>query len=48
MRRYFLPRGFELSLLLLLPLLGCSREQAAKGAPTAAKEQSIAITVAAE
>lgn len=46
MRRHFLPRGLGLSLLLLLPLLGCSREQTAKGAPTVAKEQSIAITVA--
>lgn len=36
-----------LSLLLLpLLLLGCSREQAAKGAPSAAKEQGLAITVA--
>ena len=46
MRRYVLHRGFEFSLLLLLPLLGCSREQAAKGAQTVAKEQSIAITAA--
>ena len=46
MKRYFPPRGFELLLFLLLPLLGCSREQVAKGAPTVAKEQIIAITVA--
>ncbi|HWQ68446.1 MAG TPA: efflux RND transporter periplasmic adaptor subunit [Patescibacteria group bacterium] len=44
MRRDVLLRGLRLSLLLLLPLLGCSREQAANSAPTA-KEQSIAITV---
>ncbi|MDD5558907.1 efflux RND transporter periplasmic adaptor subunit [Candidatus Methylomirabilis sp.] len=44
MRYHLLPRGIGLSLLLLLPLLGCSREQAANSAPTA-KEQSIAITV---
>jgi RND family efflux transporter MFP subunit len=46
MKRYFPPRDFELLLFLLLPLLSCSREQAAKGAPTVAKEQSLAITVA--
>lgn len=46
MKRYFLHRYFEFSLFLLLPLLGCSREQVAKSAPTVAKEQSIAITVA--
>src|SRR5574337_1844861 len=44
MRYHLLPRGIGLSLLLLLPLLGCSREQAANSAPTA-KEQRIAITV---
>lgn len=44
MRRDVLLRGLRLSLLLLLPLLGCSREQAANSAPTA-KEQGIAITV---
>src|SRR5574337_2200680 len=44
MRYHLPPRGIGLSLLLLLPLLGCSREQAANSAPTT-KEQSIAITV---
>lgn len=44
MRRDVLWRGLRLSLLLLLPLLGCSREQAANSAPTT-KEQRIAITV---
>ncbi|MBI2882936.1 MAG: efflux RND transporter permease subunit [Candidatus Methylomirabilis oxyfera] len=44
MRRYVLLRVLRLSLLLLLPLLGCSREQAANSAPTA-KDQSIAIRV---
>ncbi len=39
-------RSLGLSLLLSLLVLGCSRDQAAKGAQTAAKEQSIAITVA--
>lgn len=44
MRGRFLSRGLQLSLVLLLPLLGCSREQAANSAPTA-KDQSIAIAV---
>lgn len=44
MRGRFLSRGLQLSLVLLLPLSGCSREQAANSAPTA-KDQSITITV---
>lgn len=44
MKRCVLSRLSGISLLLLLALLGCSREQAANSAPTA-KDQSIAITV---
>ncbi|CBE68320.1 MAG: efflux RND transporter periplasmic adaptor subunit [Candidatus Methylomirabilis oxygeniifera] len=45
MRCRFVARSCGLLLLLLPPLLGCSREQAANGAPAVAKEQSLAITV---